>query len=348
MSSVWAAGVSVRALCASTVNPPNVGRVFLSPIFFLGPHHGSLAQQVRALALQARGRRFESVNSHQHGVVTMSINQLAAFLFRISGTCKVHVTMRRCIHVLRNRPDITSEALILKNLTDLLLELDKTPVYTIDGVQNKQWLSNHVLFKMDDKIGHPYGLIEHTVSRALDFCSFDSVPIAHVHYDACRIGGRTGCVCKSYLRKDEYEQNFWDIVGTESLQTLPEPNLYHDLALLFLCDLLFFNPDRHHGNIIVLRGSSTTRLAPVFDMGNSLLFVDEPDYSSFIPDPYGVQQLKWAVDILGHRPVFRFTEFYNSYEHNVSAYSRRLVDDYLERVLLCSEAEYIKEFWEVL
>ena len=109
-----------------------MGRVFLSPIFFLGPHHGSLAQQVRALALQARGRRFESVNSHQHGVVTMSINQLAAFLFRISGTCKVHATMRRCIHVLRNRPDITSEALILKNLTDLLLELDKTPVYTED------------------------------------------------------------------------------------------------------------------------------------------------------------------------------------------------------------------------
>lgn len=226
-------------------------------------------------------------------------------------------------------------------------ERNTKPLYTIDGVQRKQ-LNGKVLLKFDGVVGQPYGLIEHTVSRALDFCSYRGRQIEHVQYDACRIDGQTGCCCKSYLHTDEYEQSFWDIPGTESLRTIPDTGWFIDLALLFMRDLLFFNPDRHYGNIIVLRGRSKSRLAPVFDMGNSLLFTDEPRYDGFVPDPYGVSQLAWAATVLGERPVFRVTDFYNRYDHNVPAYSKRLVDDYLERVLLCAESEFIKDFWEVV
>lgn len=317
------------------------------------PTKWELSSAGRALALHARCRRFEPVSSHQlyyilgYGIMS-EFNQLADLLFHLAGSCGVHTTMRRCMHVLRNKSCVTSESAVLSNLTELLLDLKEVPLYTVDGVQKKIWLEGRVLVKLDDSVGQPYGLVEHIVSRALDFCSFMGKPVDHVHYDACSYHGSSGCSCANYLRKDEYETMFWDTPETASLSAVPYKDLLPELAIMFLCDLLFYNPDRHHGNIIVVIGRGTRRLAPIFDMGNSLTFVSEPRYDSFVPDPYGLRQLLWASSVLRAKPVFRVTDFYNKFNHDVPAYPRRLVDAYLERVLMCSEAEYIKQFWEVI
>lgn len=284
----------------------------------------------------------------QGAAVMRDLYKLAEFLFQLSGSCGLQPTMRRCIHVLRGRPDVTSEPDVLKRLQVLLSDLEETPQYTIDGVQRKRWLSSSTFFKADDTVGQPYGLIEHTVSRALDYCSVNSVPVAHVHYDAYCDSGEIGCCCKNYLGRGEYEQNFWSIAVTETLQSVATLGFSVDLAVLFLCDLLFYNPDRHPGNIVVIIGRDSDRLAPVFDLGNSLTFVDEPNYENFVPDPYGVRQLHWALSVLGVKPVFSVTELYNQYNHSVQGYSKCLVDEYLERVLLCSEFPYVRKFWEIV
>lgn len=282
----------------------------------------------------------------------MDDHLLANILYEQSVICGVKTTLGRCLRVVRNHPSVTDEMSMLAELPALIQGASQISSPCAPGVQPKEWVGG-VLYKWDTPGFHPCGLVEHVVSRALDYVTICGKPVQHVHYDAVRNGHRYGCKCASYRDVGECDMEFAYYEEAHSLESLISsptfiPHLY-TIATWFLVDAMFYNEDRHLGNLLFIkRRDGSLVMPPIFDMGNSLTFIDLPNYRAYEPNPFLAEQVQWARDVVGDKALkFRVMDFYNVFDRQLP-YPAEKVDAILERVLRCSEDYFVQSFVEVV
>lgn len=131
---------------------------------------------------------------------------------------------------------------------------------------------------------------------------------------------------------------------------VPCVTCYALLRFGFLCDALFYNEDRHFGNIPLLwTEGAAYKLPPLFDMGVSLSFWGVPDYSKYNPNPYGKEQLKWAKSVLcNERIVFNLSRYTTEVGRHVPPYTDDIVSGLVRRIGLCASSEEVHSFLEVI
>ena len=114
----------------------------------------------------------------------------------------------------------------------------------------------------------------------------------HVKYRTVKLpDGKYGCKCAAFTSIDEEFISAWDLIGRRDYAK-DEPsrmNFLHacieggldgtavskGLDYMFMTDFIMSNSDRHLNNFGVMRNTRTlkfTRLAPLFDSGNSMMY----------------------------------------------------------------------------
>lgn len=257
------------------------------------------------------------------------------------------VSLRRCVRVLRNHPEISDVITLYKLAPELLEEACKVGSLSAAGVQCKYWLDG-VLYKVDDS-GLCQGCKEFIISKALDLVSYSIHNVSHVTYNTYRKGDKVGCTCSSYRTYGDTEVALGLLPDGETLDTLSASKslkpVLRDIAITFMCDALFYNEDRHMGNIILLFNEDDARLAPIFDMGNSLCFATTPDYSHYEPEPYLHEQVEWAFDILSrHKLKFALSEFIA----HTSDYPPQVAQGLCNKVRACAQSDFIGRYFDVV
>lgn len=277
---------------------------------------------------------------------------LANMLWEQAMLCGVGTTRGRCLRVIRNHPGITDEMSLLSEIPALIQESAQVSSLCAQGVQQKEWV-NGTLYKWDSIGGHPCGLVEHVVSRALDYVTIDTNTVPHIRYDAVSDGYRCGCKCASYRGLGDSDLEFVYFKEAYSLETLASSGLFiphlRTIATWFLIDAMFYNEDRHLGNLLFVKHrDGSLDIPPIFDMGNALSFLELPNYRAYEPNPYLMEQVRWARGVVGDRALqFRIMDFYNEFDRT-SPYPREKVDVIIERVLRCSEDYFVQSFVEVV
>lgn len=280
----------------------------------------------------------------------MMDKELAGILKVQADICELALSYSKCLAVVRNHRELKTELDLMAHVPQLLEEASKlrrAASPNVGGVQDKRWTADGHLVKYDTP-GMHNGLIEYLCSRALDCVSIDGAPVEHVKYDIYYEDGRAGCICDSYLRAGESEAPFYEIGELLHLDDmLKEPklkSLLRHVAITFMCDALFYNEDRHLGNLIYIEGLEP-RLAPVFDMGNSLCFVGTPNYERYEPSPYLKEQLDWALSVLGRSAVYYdFMRFNNTVSRCVQPYGQRLTEEYISRMEECAYSNFLLNY----
>lgn len=137
------------------------------------------------------------------------------------------------------------------------------------------------------------GMAEHLTSIVLKNTKMPST-VCYVNYDVCKINGKNGCKSVNFLNEGEsfisIQMLYKNLEGgeiSEKVFSLPEKDRF-DYVVSFVkentgldiseylsacvsLDCLVLNPDRHYGNLGVIRRSDNTfKLAPIFDNGQGL------------------------------------------------------------------------------
>lgn len=270
--------------------------------------------------------------------------------------CKagIRTSPGQCLRVARKRDALQADSEYMKALPEMLAEVMQVTSSSIPGVQDKEWVGR-TLYKWDAPNGVPSGLIEHVVSYALDFVTMYGEVVPHVQYQAVSVNSRLGCVCNTYKCDGETEISLAYYDEAYSLYGLLHSSRLQPyvpgIALWFLLDAMFYNEDRHLNNIVLLTDVvGGLRMPPIFDMGNSLMFVGEPNYNTYEPNPYLHEQVEWARSVIGDRVLkFDATKLYSTFDREaVRFYHQDMVDVYLKRILKCAESRFVSTFVEVV
>ena len=133
-------------------------------------------------------------------------------------------------------------------------------------------------------------------------------PDDYVRYTFCKEGNRLFCACDNMLHEDEELITAYGlIVNRKRPNHLNDYQFlvqrFHEVGLdnveemfskMFVCDFLLANHDRHYRNFGVIRNVETleyTRIAPIFDTGNSLwcdaVYLNQLDDYKYIAKPFG-------------------------------------------------------------
>lgn len=282
----------------------------------------------------------------------MDDHLLANMLYEQAQICGIKTSRARCLRVIRAHPTITDEISLMLAITDLIQEAAVVSSPCVSGVQVKDWFGN-TLVKWDNFSGHPSGLVEHVVSRALDYVTLNGAKVSHVHYDAISDGRRLGCKCQNYRKDGDNDLEFAYYKEAYSLNTLIHSERFaphlHTIALWFLLDAMFYNEDRHLGNLLFVRHpDGTLEIPPIFDMGNALMFWESPNYRRYEPNPFLIEQVHWARSVVGDKALqFDVMSFYNNLDRSLP-YPSEKVSAIAERVLRCAEDCFIQGFVEVI
>lgn len=225
-------------------------------------------------------------------------------------------------------------------MKELHLNSDKGLRHTsrsIFGNQPKEHIGDWY-YKYDD-YGITCGLTETLVSHALNFLFFDNTQVPHVMYESVA----NGCKCLEYKSSGEIEVTLDALVSKPSIEAIEKTSLAKDIAKYFVCDALFFNEDRHLGNLPILLCNNRIRLAPIFDFGNALSFYGEVDYTNFNPEPFGAGQVEWALKVLsGTNIVFKCTEFELNVGSIETAYADIQKEYTLKKIHKCAYSDFIQ------
>lgn len=159
------------------------------------------------------------------------------------------------------------------------------------------------------------GTAEHLSSLVLDYSTLPK-DITYVHYDMCKINDKNGCRSANFLCEGEEYVSFKilykNLYGgelSEKIFSLEEDKRFDfivDLikectsldisSYLSTCisfDNLILNPDRHFGNLgMIKRSDNTYKLAPIFDNGQGLganyhITPPDEDYENKKKELYG-------------------------------------------------------------
>ena len=216
--------------------------------------------------------------------------------------------------------------------------------YSIGGIQPK--IKNGDYYCKLDSPGASNGVIEELVSNALDYITFNGEIVDHVKYYYYTDGNDTGCTCKEYKISGEQELTLDAIMSNLNLDELPFKDT---IAKYFVCDMIFYNEDRHFGNLPFLYTESYTRLAPLFDFGNALSFYGEPDYDMFKPEPFGRAQIEWALNLSRDCSIkYSLTDFEYAVKNIELGYDDLKIKYILKKIHLCAISDFVQSFVEVL
>lgn len=183
-----------------------------------------------------------------------------------------------------------------------------SPNSTLGGDLKKKWVIHHgkrILLK-DGSSPLNFEVYNEIIATRL----FERLlsPEEYVPYAFFREGNRIFCACENMLQEDEELITAYDLIAHKK-----KPNhlndfqfllqCYHDigfndaelaLSKMFVCDYLLANHDRHYRNFGVIRNVETleyTRIAPIFDSGNSLwcdaVYLNTLDDYKYIAKPFG-------------------------------------------------------------
>lgn len=138
------------------------------------------------------------------------------------------------------------------------------------------------------------GLAEELSSRLLSACNLPE-NITYVSYKACQINGKYGCVSDSFLKPDEQyislqilyknikhsslENDIFAISSVKErfdfvvnfVKEVTDLDISDYFRTILLLDMIIANPDRHYGNLGIIKDlSGNYKLAPIFDNGQGL------------------------------------------------------------------------------
>lgn len=204
-----------------------------------------------------------------------------------------------------------------------------SPNSTVGGDLNKKWTiveGKRVLVKSGS------GFINQEVYNEVIATSLhqrllnaeDFVP-----YTLHQEGKRTYCACSNMLDPDEELIPAWHIIQNrkqsnsqndyqflvDSFESLGLRDVETFLSKMFVCDYIIGNYDRHYNNFGVIRNVETleyTRMAPIFDSGNSLWCqvetLDTLHDFEYIAKPFGTamspdRQLKFLSEFSWFEPA---------------------------------------------
>ncbi|HIW76664.1 MULTISPECIES: DNA-binding protein [Gordonibacter] len=187
-----------------------------------------------------------------------------------------------------------------------------SPNSTVDGALDKKWViqeGKRLLVKSGS------GFINQEV--------YNEVIATHLHrrllqeqeyvsYDFYSEANRIYCACENMLRDDEELIPAWHLITSNKkpssindyqflvscYEKLGLANITETLSKMFVCDYLLGNFDRHWRNFGVIRNVETlefTRIAPIFDTGNSL-WCDKPSLDAPIDYEYEAKPFAHTKD----------------------------------------------------
>lgn len=133
-------------------------------------------------------------------------------------------------------------------------------------------------------------------------------PEEYVKYTFCEEGNRIFCACENMLREDEELITAYDLIANwkkpnhmndyqfllHRYNQIGLDNAEYELTKMFVCDFILANHDRHYRNFGVIRNVETleyTRIAPIYDTGNSLwcnaVYLNRLEDYQYIAKPFG-------------------------------------------------------------
>lgn len=169
---------------------------------------------------------------------------------------------------------------------------DRVYLHTDSFGCQKKYKKDNIWYKEDTLGGE--GIAEE-LSSVLLSCSILPPDISFVHYKRCMIGNKEGCESNNFLKPfeqfislkalyiNEIGGNISDRVFSISnikdrfeyivdfVKTYTNLDITDYLRSILTLDMIICNPDRHYGNLgVIKREDNTFRLAPIFDNGQGL------------------------------------------------------------------------------
>lgn len=114
------------------------------------------------------------------------------------------IANRHMCSVVIKRAAVDTEMTLLSKAPELLELLTGYNSLSLGGVQPKSVVDS-VYYKYDAFESVYSGLIEHLISRALNYVFINGSPVQHVLYTVCVKDGRRGCWSTEYKRMGEQE-----------------------------------------------------------------------------------------------------------------------------------------------